>query len=46
MYKLGASFESMSTLNSVQENCHAMLPQRKPAYSIEELKAIIKRAAS
>jgi predicted HNH restriction endonuclease len=32
-------------LRPVCPNCHAMLHQKKPAYSIEELKAIIKQAA-
>jgi 5-methylcytosine-specific restriction protein A len=32
-------------LRPVCPNCHAMLHQRNPAYTIEELKAIVKRSA-
>ena len=41
----GYKLSPIKDLRPVCPNCHAMLHQRKPAYSIEELKAIIKRAA-
>jgi len=39
----GYELNPIRDLRPVCPNCHAMLHQRKPAYSIEELKAIIKR---
>jgi 5-methylcytosine-specific restriction protein A len=41
----GYKLNPIRDLRPVCPNCHAMLHQRKPAYSIEELKTIIKRAA-
>ncbi len=41
----GYKLNPIKDLRPVCPNCHAMLHQRKPAYSIEELKAVIKRAA-
>ncbi len=39
----GYKLNPIEDLRPVCPNCHAMLHQRKPSYSIEELKAIIKR---
>ena len=41
----GYELNPIKDLRPVCPNCHTMLHQRKPAYSIEELKAIIKRVA-
>ena len=40
--KKGYELNPIKDLRPVCPNCHAMLHRRKPAYSIEELKAIIK----
>jgi 5-methylcytosine-specific restriction protein A len=39
----GYKLNPMKDLRPVCPNCHAMLHQRKPAYSVEELKAVLKR---
>jgi 5-methylcytosine-specific restriction protein A len=41
----GYKLNPIKDLRPVCPNCHAMLHQKKPAYSIEELKTIIKQAA-
>lgn len=41
----GYKLNPLKDLRPVCPNCHAMLHQHKPTYSIEELKAVIKRAA-
>lgn len=41
----GYKLNPIKDLRPVCPNCHAMLHQRKPAYSIEELKTIIKQLA-
>ena len=39
----GYKIDPVKDLRPVCPNCHAMLHQRKPAFSIEELKAILRR---
>ncbi len=42
--KKGYKLDPLKELRPVCPNCHAMLHQRKPAYSIEELRAIIRQS--
>lgn len=41
--KRGYKLNPVKDLRPVCPNCHAMLHQRKPAYDIEELKALLKQ---